>query len=143
MMTVIKFRKRKCMMADYRKSPQLHHSTIRDELLVPNSALVDFGCFDANHNTFFRSHCQDSSFFPIIAQPNFTHGPQEPSPELITRSDSGKVVLSSVEERELPISALLGKIWAFPLLSLSQTMPTDPRNLRLEVESDRRLGTSC
>ena len=33
----------------------------RDDLLVPNSALVDFGCLDPNHYTFFRSHCQDSS----------------------------------------------------------------------------------
>ena len=75
-----------------------------------NSALVGSGCLDANHNTFFRSDCQDSSFFTIIAQPNFAHGLHEPSPEIITRPDSGKVMLSSVEEPELPIFALLGKI---------------------------------
>ena len=93
------------------RNVSLHwYSLLRDDLHMPNSALVDSRCLDPDHYTFFRSHCQDSSYFLIIAQPNFAHGPQEPSPELITQSDSGKVELSSVEESELPIFALLGKI---------------------------------
>ena len=98
---------------------------------------------DPNHYTFFRSYCQDSSFFPSIAQPNFVHRAQEPSPRIGTQSYCGKVVLSSVEENDLCILAILVKIRAFSLLSLSQTLLPDPRNLHPKLEPDRKVGRAC
>ena len=98
---------------------------------------------DPNHYTFYRSHCQDSSFFPNIAQPNFAHRAQEPSPRIGTRSDSRKVVSSRVEENDLRYLAILAKILAFSTLSLRQTLLPDCRSLHLKVEPDRTVGRSC
>ena len=96
-------------------------------------------------STFFCSPGWGMSNFLIIAQPNYAPGPHEPSPEILTRSNSAKVVLSSINYPDFVYvcSRTPGQEFSkFPFNAQPNFVP-GPQEPSLNFEPDWTVGSSC